>query len=105
MQESLKINKMFMFWNGILKKYSCNLLYWIHPRALDFGKPEPEIKVNLIRNVLALHFPFQMYQFAATGLRMNTIYIQVYVVWMKFIFVEMFPYIIIIVLNALIILR
>jgi len=46
-----------------------------------------------------------MYQFAATGLRMNTIYIQVYVVWMKFIFVEMFPYIIIIVLNALIILR
>ena len=46
-----------------------------------------------------------MYQFAATDLRMNTIYIQVYVVWMKFIFVEMFPYIIIIVLNALIILR
>ena len=46
-----------------------------------------------------------MYQFAATELRMNTIYIQVYVVWMKFIFVEMVPYIIIIVLNALIILR
>ena len=44
---------MFRFWNGILKKYSCNLSYRIHQRALEFGKPEPEIKVNLIGNVFS----------------------------------------------------
>lgn len=46
-----------------------------------------------------------MIQFAATDLRMNAVYIQVYVVWMKFIIVELGPYVSIIVLNALIIIK
>ena len=40
-----------------------------------------------------------------TDLRRNAIYIQVYVVWMKFIVVELFPYVAIILLNALMLSR
>ena len=36
---------------------------------------------------------------------MNSIYINVYVVWMKFFIVELIPYVFILVLNALIILK
>ena len=41
----------------------------------------------------------------ATELRKSKIYIQVYVVWMKFFLIEVIPYILIIVLNSIMIAR
>ena len=48
---------------------------------------------------------FQVVGFKATPLRTNPLYVQLYVVWMKFIFVEMVPYVTICVLNAMIIVK
>ena len=52
-----------------------------------------------------LPYWFQITQFAATDLRLHPIYINVYVTWMKFFIVELIPYVIILVLNALIIVK
>ena len=43
--------------------------------------------------------------FGPTPLRYNTLYVQIYVVWMKFFLVELLPYVTIVVLNAFMIVR
>ena len=49
-----------------------------------------------------LSLPFQVVKFAPTKLRINQLYIQIYVVWMKCILVEVIPYVTILVLNIII---
>ncbi len=46
-----------------------------------------------------------MARVAPTELRSNKVYVQVYVVWMKFVLVELLPYILIVVLNGIMIVR
>ena len=42
---------------------------------------------------------------APNELRFNKVYVQVYIVWMKFFLVELMPYVIILVLNTIMIVR
>ena len=49
------------------------------------------------------YFPLlQIVKFAPTKLRINSLYIQIYVVWMKCILVEVIPYVTILLLNVII---
>ena len=70
-----------------------------------------EMVINLLHSSCKPNFAdplpywFQITQFAATDLRLHPIYINVYVTWMKFFIVELIPYVIILVLNALIIVK
>ena len=48
------------------------------------------------------NFMYDLFQeVRASKMRKNNIYIQVYVVWMKIFFIEIIPYILVIVLNSI----
>ena len=72
------------------------------PRFFEFETVVKNVSVTSEDNVTEMR---PVVQFAVTELRMNMVYVHVYVVWMKFILVELIPYIAIIVLNAMIILK
>ena len=45
------------------------------------------------------------YNVEGTELRLNELYISIYVFWMKFLIVELLPYILILLLNSIMIVR
>jgi len=73
------------------------------PRFLEFETTTTNMTyvdedINITQNKLVTIFKH-------TDLRINRIYVNVYVVWMKFFVVEIIPYVVILVLNALIIIK
>ena len=48
---------------------------------------------------------FQYVTVGATPLRLNGLYVQMYVVWMKLLIIELIPYVTIMVLNAIMIIK
>ena len=48
-----------------------------------------------------IHIIFQVTMYAPTKLRLNNLYITIYILWLKMIAIEIVPYVIIIVLNIL----
>ncbi len=51
------------------------------------------------------NFCKQISEIEPTELRLNALYVQIYVVWMKFFLVEIIPYVLIFVLNVIMIIR